>query len=592
MKKNILFSLLICIMFIFLSLSAYSGKEVTQTKTLSTSHSNTQGAKWWDKFGKPQYGGTIHIAELLERIKFDPFMGTDRFTHLGFLFPMEMLFAWDWTLDRKIWSFQGDFSPPEYFQGVLVDSWEQTDPFTITLHLRKGIHWQDKPPVNGREFIADDVVEHYHRMMGIEGYNEPSPPYARSLEIVDKVTAEDKYTVVFKFKKPGVSGILTLTTLNGLNTIEPREAVTQGGGMINDWKMCIGTGPWMVSDFVSGSSITFNKNPDYWGTDERHPQNRIPYADEFKMLHISDLATLKAALRTKKIDITTTTNLSWKDVETLQNNAPELQDYDVTNCAYSLTMRVDHSPFNDIRVRKALQLAINLPEIAKNYYGGTVESIPCGQVSSNYKGWYYPYEEWPQKLKNEYNYNPDLSKKLLAESTADGVFKPNEHGGFDTHVLAGSETDLTLLQIVKSYFMDIGVDMEIETMDPTAVFAYCIAGNNDQMFYAPHAAQTYSPTIVISTRFSKAPFNFSHCNDPVYDDAFNRFNSALTIDEAKKAMRDGDEQAIKQHWSVNILARKTYTIYQPYLKGYSGEMMSTFGALQLFSRFWIDQGLK
>ena len=69
----------------------------------------------------------------------------------------------------------------------------------------------------------------------------------------------------------------------------------------------------------------------------------------------------------------------------------------------------------------------------------------------------FPYEEWPQDLKDEYAYNPTAAKKFLADAGY-----PN---GFKTNIVADTAGDMDLLQIVKSYFAQVGIDMEIRPMD-------------------------------------------------------------------------------------------------------------------------------
>ena len=64
----------------------------------------------------------------------------------------------------------------------------------------------------------------------------------------------------------------------------------------------VGTGPYMLTEWVEGSSISWDKNPDYWGYDEKYPQNRLPYIDEIRALVMPDEATRLAALRTAKVD--------------------------------------------------------------------------------------------------------------------------------------------------------------------------------------------------------------------------------------------------------------------------------------------------
>jgi ABC-type transport system substrate-binding protein len=89
---------------------------------------------------------------------------------------METLHADDWTLDPAIFNYHLSFRSNEYVKGYLAESWEFPDPNTYLVKLRKGVHWQDIPPVNGREFTADDVAYHYNRLYGLGGgFTKPSP---------------------------------------------------------------------------------------------------------------------------------------------------------------------------------------------------------------------------------------------------------------------------------------------------------------------------------------------------------------------------------------------------------------------------------
>ena len=70
---------------------------------------------------------------------------------------------------------------------------------------------------------------------------------------------------------------------------------------MQDWKTAVGTGPWMLTDWVKGSALTYTKNPNYWGHDEKFPEHRLPYLDEVKMLIIPEFSTRLAALRAGRI---------------------------------------------------------------------------------------------------------------------------------------------------------------------------------------------------------------------------------------------------------------------------------------------------
>jgi len=231
------------------------GLTLTITFLLVSSGGQASAANWWDKFGKPKYGGTIILRrDNLSNVTFDPFKP---FT-AGHNLHLESLFCPDWTLDREIWPFMTGCVPElSYLRGLLAESWELTDPLTFTVHLRKGIHWQNKPPVNGREFVADDVVYSYDRALGTgNGFTEQNPFWSRAFTNFDKVIKKDQYTVEFKFNVAAAMSqyqVMTAAVPN-VYAIIPREWVEQDD--MDNWKNQVGTGPW----------IGFN--PSRWWVDE------------------------------------------------------------------------------------------------------------------------------------------------------------------------------------------------------------------------------------------------------------------------------------------------------------------------------------
>ena len=161
-----------------------SSSTATTSKVTTTSISTSTQANWWDKFGTPKYGGTINVVIGFMGLNLDVYqmVGAD----VDFWY--ENLFEPSWTMDRKAWPVAGNFFPDEYWSGTLAESWTIDDPTTITIKLREGVHWQNKKPVNGREFVASDVQAHYDRMLGTGGgYTTPSPMFAGSTSNWNKV---------------------------------------------------------------------------------------------------------------------------------------------------------------------------------------------------------------------------------------------------------------------------------------------------------------------------------------------------------------------------------------------------------------------
>ena len=142
--------------------------------------------------------------------------------------------------------------------------------------------------MNGRELTAQDIEYNYHRILGLgSGFTEPSetgsPLLGRGIE---SVTATDKWTVVFKLKEPTIA-VLHKIVVDHVAFILPPEVIKQHGDL-QDWRNLVGTGPYELTDWVQGTSITHTKNPDYWGFDEKYPQNRLPYMDKLVGLFIKE----------------------------------------------------------------------------------------------------------------------------------------------------------------------------------------------------------------------------------------------------------------------------------------------------------------
>jgi len=544
----------------------------------------TTGSNRLDQSCDPQYGGTLNLRIEGNPVHFDPYDHPLRMNILsGWL---ETLHVETWTMTPKV---------QQVIKNHMVECSEFTDPSTYIVHLRKGIHWQDIPPLNGREFTADDVAYHYDRLYGLgHGFTKSGPGailhFFRSLI---SVTATDKYTVVFKWKEPNQEIMRESIQESGcVHAIEPREAVEKWGGL-SDWHHAIGTGPFILKDFVPGSEVTLVRNPNYWGHDDCYPQNQLPYIDTLKILIIPDNVAALDALRTGKIDVLD--GISSKQAKEIRKTNPEiLQVSYPSGNAICIDPRNDRTPFNDIRVRKAMQMAIDLPTICRTYYGNTCLPYPCSVTSNYKKGWGFPYEEWPQDLKEEYGYNPTEARQLLADAGY-----PN---GFKTNIVAEETGDMDLLKIVKSYFTDVGIDMEIRTMDPTAGADYINGRKHDQLAQrgvGGKIGRLFVPPVHDLGRLATGQAgNHLMVSDPLYDAFYTKAMSTTSFEGIMQILRDCSEYVARQHFDISLLQPMEHSLYQPWFKGYTGQHSSISGSLgpQLLffygARFWIDQNLK
>ena len=255
---------------------------------------------------KPQYGGTVNIARPLDPVAWDPLIhghggGSTQYTTMGSVYEMYMIA--DWSVDREEFGINGNYIPPKYMGGYAVlESYDWPDDLTFIMHIREGILYQDKAPVNGRELTAEDVKYSFERLLGIGEFAEAgaAPWLGAWAGYVASVDVIDRYTVKLNLAKPW----LFLTEYLGAEYgpwIHPREVVDTYGDDYA-WDEVVGFGPWQIEDYVEGSSLTFERHPNYYGRDDNFPDNQLPYADNFKHLIISDSSTQVAAFRTGQVD--------------------------------------------------------------------------------------------------------------------------------------------------------------------------------------------------------------------------------------------------------------------------------------------------
>ena len=504
----------------------------------------------------------------------------------------------DWTLNPSVYNYMTNWRPPDYVKGNLMESYEFTDPTTYVMHLRQGVYWQNLPPANGREFTADDVVFHYDRLLGLgDGFTKSNPIYGiPSTSWINclSVTDPDQFTVIMKWKNPNPEQILeSVQGLGDENAIECPDAVKQWGNL-DDWHHAIGTGPFILTDYVSGSSATLIKNPNYWAVDERYPQNKLPYIDKLVFLIVPDPSTSLSALRTGKLDAL---NLqSAATANTLKLTNPQIVQIPTPqSTTNAIVPRNDKTPFNDIRVREALQMAINLPELASSYYNGTCSPNPSSLTGSALTGWGFPYDQWPQDLKDQYAFNVAGAKALL---TAAGY--PN---GFDTDIVVSTASDLNVVQIVKSYFAAINVNMTIRTMDNASFISYVRVGHKHDALAEQQGGDplglTYEPFRQIAKFVTGGGSNWAVVSDPKIDAWITAAGACTTVDQVKAIVKDENEYIAQQHFAISLLTPTLYAFCQPWLKGYSGQAFSITGEVGAplacyfyASRFWIDQSLK
>jgi len=532
--------------------------------------------------GEPQYGGTL-TAVLSEGARgWDPAHATHSVSDWATM-SYERLGMGDiegaGPRGENLYGFHTWYWPLNFYKLQLAESYDLPDDKTLIIHLRKGIHFQNKPPVDGREVDAEDVALSFTRLWNVPRFKTGYMSHVASIEAVDK------YTVKVTFDPRNNFKWVFWFVCGWYNEIYPRELVEQD--LVNDWEYVCGTGPFILKDYLSDVGGTFVRNPDYWGTTTINGKEyQLPFVDRLQVLIIPEISTRTAAFRTGKL-------------YRLVNLIPDMYEEVKRTCSGvewikycgqpdpTLSIRCDIGPpFDDIKVRRALLMAVDWDGLIDTVYGGEAEKVYQKLIPP---GWDpemgTPVDELPAEIVEARTYNPEKAKQLLAEAGYPEGFK----AVMDT--ISTNAVFMDDAAYLLGCWEKIGVDVTLNAMEFQTFSARMHRGGHSPLnLYG----EGNPPFTAIDCASRTSTVNASRWSAPGFEELRDEIN--LEMDPAKmKVMMK--ELSIIQALGFNhttFAAPQLWTVWWPWAKNYYGEAMTGHSFLTgpLHARVWIDQELK
>ncbi len=566
--------------------------KITETTTTTTTTQETPVST--TPKDTPEYGGRVTVTTNSDPMGFDETF-TIHFQATTLKLTHDELTQGDWArgpagTGEYTWAIMGNIllGPKT---GAIAESWEIVEPGHIIFNIRKGVRYALDPAseasrmVGGRELNAQDVVWTLKRYVTEDTayIKQMAPGMAATVQI----TAPDDWTV--DVRCPREEFVWVLSYFPDFASIMPPEVTEQYGDM-RDWKNSVGSGPFILTDYVPSSNLSFRRNDNYWQTDPVGPGkgNQLPYLDGITMLIVPDASTRLAALRTGGLD--QLGGLGYDDANIIKNMHPELKyTSTIPESGNMLYMRIDKPelPFKDVRVRHALMMATDFDTLNEDLYGGeaVVLSFPVTPVPE-YLDAYLPLEECPAAVRELYTYNPERAKELLSEAGY-----PN---GFKTKVLCHQDS-ADYLSVLQYMWQQIGVELEIETMEIGALMSLKRSRTHEEMIFIINAS--------VGTYIRMLNYNGPGAdNASGVDDAHARELRDKMLD----AWYVGDEAAVnrihreevlpyvlEQAWVIPSPLQRPTTFWWPWLKGYHGESSPGNNNVLMWTKYsWVDRALK
>jgi peptide/nickel transport system substrate-binding protein len=322
------------------------------------------------------------------------------------------------------------------YKGQLAKSWKQIDDRTLEFELRRGVKFH-----NGEEFDADSVV--YTLNFVADPQNKAVTQ--QNVQWIQKVEKLGKYTVRVISKEPFPAAKDYLATTLAIHPAKYYKEVGPKGMNAKP----VGSGPYKVVDYQPGKSITLEKFADYFKDSPRSQ----PKIGKVVIRFIPDRQTQMAEVISGGEDFI---------MHVPKDQAEKLQTLPNLQVLSGNTMRIVFMQMNsqegtpspelkDVRVRRAIAHAIDREAIIKNIVGGGAEIINTictpSQVGCTQEG------------ATVYQYDPALSKKLLAEAGY-----PN---GFSTEILAYRERNQT--EAIINYLQAVGIKAKLNFLQYAAM---------------------------------------------------------------------------------------------------------------------------
>jgi peptide/nickel transport system substrate-binding protein len=460
---------------------------------------------------------------------------------------------------------------------LLAESWTvSSDGLKWTFRLRRGVKWHD-----GKPFTADDVVFSVNEVW----LKHLGDAVNRWKIFGLKAEKVDDLTVVFNLEKRNVYA--TYYWDSHFGPIIPKHLFEGTDIQKNPYNLKpVGTGPFRFKEYVKGSHISLEKNPDYWQKDERG--SSLPYLDRLVFRIMPDTASRLMSMEKREVDYQSYPGFPVESAQKLKELGFRIGADPISGLAriQRIAMNQRNPPLSNLKVRKALLHAMNREEILqKAAYGFGVVSIgPLHQQSPAYK-------DLINHNVPKYEYSPTKANQLLDEA---GYKRGSDGNRFKLTILINRSLsqDVTAAELIRDHFQKVGIQLEIQKVDFVTRAALSAKHQFDLTMWgpsisgpSPEAVRNYWHSSLINA--SGEFFNPSGINDKEID--WFTDNVASIQDPAKRNQlcKDFQKRMVENVYELWLYDALIVSAWNP---DYVGLPQKVWGHYDALSKVWWKKG--
>ncbi|MBI4320911.1 MAG: ABC transporter substrate-binding protein [Chloroflexi bacterium] len=435
----------------------------------------------------------------------------------------------------------------------LAESWKASeDGLTYEFKLKKNAKFHDGTPITAKDYVYT-----------IQRHKDPalkSPTGTREWGAVASAEAPDDNTLILKLSKPDATFLFGKALTPARAQVLPKVAVENLGDKFATQPVL--SGPFRLKELRTGLKVVLERNPDFqWGP-AYHSES--PYLQNLEFRQVKDYATILSGLEAGEIDLA---SVQAKDADRLKATGKvSILDYYNAIMHPAVYMNLSKAPWDDVRVRKAINLALDRQAMIK------VAALGHGvEQKGPLPKWVYGY--WPGAEQIGYGFDLNQAKALMKEAgyspgsggtlEKDGkplkfVLKVNTHEGFNE----------TVAQMVKEQFKALGIELDLQLAPRDETNADMIAGRYD-LGIGYNATEPNGITLMRTMFHSSmmGTWNFSQVRDPKLDDLLTA--AITTASEAKglEYLADAQKLAVEKAYVVPLYTPKKFYALNNRFKG-------------------------
>ncbi|MFQ5512171.1 MAG: peptide-binding protein [Candidatus Krumholzibacteriia bacterium] len=402
------------------------------------------------------------------------------------------------------------------FTPRLAERWSfSADSMSITFHLRRDVRWQDGEPVTAAD------VRHTWQLQSDEDVAWVSRNIKNSIRDVEVI---DDYTVIFHFTNRYPYQLMDANDGVILPQHLTRDIPRSSFQTADFGRAPVGNGPYRLARWVPGQLIELERNPDYYDGER-------PRLDTVVFRVVADMTTLVSMLKTGGIDCLE--SLPIDVAKDLEANHPDIKIYRYPSRSMEyIAWNLEHELFRDREVRRALAMAIDIPEMIQTLWGGMARVLdsPVHPIL-------WAHDPGMTRLP----YDPDRARAVLAErgwtdSDGDGVLdKDGRPFEFEMTTNQGVQLRADIVTMVQEYLRRVGIRVNARVLEFGTFIDGVIKGTFESCVLGwKTGTRVDLSTFWLSTAVPPSGFNASRYKNPQVDALIGRARTTVDVAEARR----------------------------------------------------------